>query len=272
MIGSIDFVLPSCCGYIPESMWLVVSVMLNTMLKRCWFLLGAFVVIKMLVSAFVGLGEDRFSAASQMKIVAQTFLITVFLIYYKTFLMTFDYMIDSLCFIKSEVIKHVRDHTQSVTKSKIWLAWLSSWFNRMLSLPGGSLFFCMQQGVSAFMHYVRSIALLTLSVLGPLSVLFALLPGPFKSSFTTWSRSYIHVTCWAIILTIIDILEETFTFGTDTGISSNLLSAALLVVTFFVPTWTSKLISSVDLGNIVIGMGRASSMAYKAASTLVRGR
>ena len=133
MIGSIDFVLPSCCGYIPESMWLVISVMLNTMLKRCWFLLGAFVVIKMLVSAFVGLGEDRFSAASQMKIVAQTFLITVFLIYYKTFLMTFDYMIDSLCFIKSEVIKHVRDHTQSVTKSKIWLAWLSSWFNRMLS-------------------------------------------------------------------------------------------------------------------------------------------
>ena len=271
MQDSIDFVLPSCCGYIPESMWLVVSVMLEIMLKRCGFLLGAFVVIKMLVSAFAGLGEDRFSAASQMKIVAQTFLIAVFLIYYKTFLMTFDYMIDSLCFIKSEVIAQVREQAQNAPQYKNWLQWLPQWVNRMLGLPGGSLFFFMQQGVSSFMHYVRSIALLTLSTLGPLSVLFSLLPGPFRSSFSTWSRSYIHVTCWTIILNIIDILEAAFTFETNTGISSNLLSAALFLVTLFVPTWTSQLIGGLDLSNLASGMGRVPlTTVYKTGKALLR--
>ena len=66
------------------------------------------------------------------------------------------------------------------------------------------------------------------------------------------------MTGWRITLDIIDILEETFTFETYTEISSNLLSAALFVATLFVPTWTSKLIGGVDLGNIVSGMGRAS--------------
>ena len=57
--------------------------------------------------------------------------------------------------------------------------------------------------------------------------------------------------------TIIDILEETFTLETYTEISSNLLSASLFDATLFVPTWTAKLVGSVDLGNIVSGMGRA---------------
>lgn len=266
MMGSIDFVLPSCY-YIPESMWLVVTAMLDAILNRCWILLGAFVVIKMLVSAFVDLGEDCLSLASQIKIVAQTFLVAVFLIYYKTFLMTFDYMIDSLCFFKSEVVGEVREEAEN---EKVWLGWLLRRVNRIVGFVGSALFFLTQQGASAFMQYVRSVSLLVLAVLGPLSALFSLLPGPFKASFSTWSRGYINVTCWTITLAIIDILEEAFTFATNMSIPSTLLSAALFVVTFFVPTWTAKLISSVELGNLVAGMGSVPLTSYKAARTLLR--
>ena len=46
MTSSIDFVLPSCYG-IPEPMWLVVSTMIESLIQRCWLLLGGFVTIKM---------------------------------------------------------------------------------------------------------------------------------------------------------------------------------------------------------------------------------
>ena len=44
----------------------------------------------------------------------------------------------------------------------------------------------------------------------------------------------------------------------------------LVTLTSNNPTWTSKLISSVGLGNIVAGMGRAPLTAYKTGKDLLR--
>lgn len=49
--------------------------------------------------------RDRFSPATHIKIVGKTFLIAIFLLDYKTSLMTFDYLIESLCFFQYEVIQ-----------------------------------------------------------------------------------------------------------------------------------------------------------------------
>lgn len=179
MANSIDFVLPSCYG-IPEPMWLVVSTMIEVLLRRCWMLLGAFLIIKMVVGSFVDIGEERFSPASHIKIVCQTFLIAIFLLYYKTFLMTFDYLIESLCSFQYEVIQQAQERANS---GVVYENAFVKWFIHCTSWLLGSPFAVSQTWASFFMHYVKSVSLSVLAVLGPLSALFSLLPGPFRSSF-----------------------------------------------------------------------------------------
>ncbi len=66
------------------------------------------------------------------------------------------------------------------------------------------------------------------------------------------------MSCWTIALAIIDTLEVAFQNEMfHEGARSIFISLALFIITFFVPTWTSKLISGVDLGSIVAGMARA---------------
>ena len=267
MTNGIDFLLPSCYN-IPESMWLVVSSMLGVMLQRCWLLLGAFVGGKMLVSAFLDLGEDRFSPATHIKIVGQTFLLAIFLLYYKTILMFFDYLIDSLCFFGPEVVQHTKAQSDSATVPGNFLM---KFLHHFVGIVGDMGFFMTQCGASSFMRYARAVSLLVLAILGPLSALFSLLPGPFRSSFKTWCKSYANVTCWAITLAVIDLLEETFVFHTGNNHRMHhgtMLSFALFIMTFFVPSLTSKLISSVDLGGIVSGMGRGGGQMYQIGKNL----
>jgi hypothetical protein len=249
MAANIDFILPSCYG-IPESMWLVVSAMLDTILKRCWFLLGAFVVIKMLVSAFSDLGEDRFSLGIQFRILAQACLIAIFFTYYKTFLMTFDYFIDSLCFFEVDMFRYTVENTKEVTGEDSTIA------KFFLKFFKKGMFFLTQTGPIRFMHYIKSIALLILSQLGPFAALFSLLPGPFRASFKSWSKGYLNVSCWTITLAIINTLASSFTNSSagPAGCQA-LLSFVLFISSLFTPTWTAKLISGVNLGNLAAAAG-----------------
>ena len=164
-------------------------------------LLGASVVIKMIASAFMDMGEERFSIRTQFRILAQAFLIAVFLTYYKTFLMTFDYMIDSLCFFKPEMMQQPVRNTESIASG-------GNTITRWIIRQTGDFFlsFLTQKGMIKFMHYIKSVSLLILAILGPFATLFSLLPGPFKSSFKTWSRGYINVSCWTITLAILEVL------------------------------------------------------------------
>lgn len=68
---------------------------------------------------------------------------------YKTFLMTFDYMIDSICFFKPEVIQQTARHTEKVAREE---STLIKWLIKIISNYGGNLFLFTQQGVTYFMH------------------------------------------------------------------------------------------------------------------------
>ena len=105
------------------------------------------------------------------------------------------------------------------------------------------------------MHYIKSVFLLILALLGPFATLFSLLSGPFRGSSKTWSRGYMHVSCWTITLAILDVLLATFQATVTQGEYRLLLSFVLFIATFFVPTWTAKLIGGVHLGHVAAGIG-----------------
>lgn len=260
MVNSVDFILPSCYG-IPESMWVTASAVLDVILKRCWVLLSAFVVVKMLISAFNDLGGEGFSLRVQLKILAQSFLIAIFLTYYKTFLMTFDDLIKSLCFFEETVVRSTVAHTKKVPS----LADIILRPSLLLDVAGNLLSFFSMQGAIRFMHYIKAVALLILSQLGPFAALFSLLPGPFNASFRTWSKGYINVSCWTITLAIMDTLGSSFLYATiGSEQASTFLSFVLFIATLFTPTWTAKLISGINLGNLAAGVGSAPGRALTA--------
>ena len=106
------------------------------------------------------------------------------------------------------------------------------------------------------MHYIKAISLLVLATIGPVAALFSLLPGPFRSSINTWSKGYINVSCWTITLTILDALSNNFaSYSKGPEFSQALLSFVIFIMAFFTPTWTSKLIGGVNLGNVAAGLG-----------------
>lgn len=249
MSDSIDFILPSCYG-IPESMWMAASAMLDTILKRCWALLGAFVVGKMLMSAFNALGEERVALGAQLRILAQAFFIAMFLTYYKTILMVFDYCMDSLCFFEVNVAKSTTEQAQHVSKSgNALMRYLLKYFKDMMALMT-------HKGSIRFMHYIKSVALLVLATIGPFAALFSLLPGPFSASFRTWTKGYLNVSCWTIILAVLDTLATGFaTYSKGSTTFQALLSIVLFITAFFTPTWAAKLVSGINLGSLAAGVG-----------------
>lgn len=253
MVNSVDFILPSCYG-IPESMWLMASSMLDEILKKCWVLLSAFVVVKMLISAFNDLGGEGFSLRVQLKILAQAFLIAIFLTYYKTFLMTFDYLIESLCFFEGSVLR-----TKINSIEKIEGSMIKRFF---LDYIKEAIVFVTQKGAVKFMHYIKAVALLVLSQLGPFAALFSLLPGPFSTSFKTWYKGYLNISCWTLTLAIIDVLASGLQVNSEE--SQVILSYVLFITTLFTPTWTAKLISGINLGNLAAGVGSAPGRALTA--------
>ena len=270
MVSNIDFVLPSCYG-IPESMWLVASNVLNNVLSQCWMLLSAFVLVKMLASAFMDIWEERFSLGTQFRILAQAFMIAVFFTYYKTFLMTFDYTIDSLSSFKPAVMKQTVQQIEQITNKK---QGITEWIIKMIGKGASYTFFNIftKMGALKFMHYIKSVSLLILAILGPFATLFSLLPGPFRSSFKTWSKGYIHVSCWTITLAILEVLTQAFIASiSGRDLWEIPLSFVLLIMIFFVPTWTTKLISSVNLGNIAAGVSKAPGSIVTGTGTAFKG-
>lgn len=247
MAHSIDFILPSCYG-LPESMWIAASAMLDTTIQRCWFLLGTFVVVKMLVRALSELGKTHFSLATHLKIIARAFLIAIFLHYYKNFLMTFDYFIDSLSLFE----KHRLPQPSVGSEKSLGISGTVGRF--LLDRFKHFMFFLTQEGAVRMMHYVKSVVLLILAQLGPFAALFSLLPGIFSASFKTWARGYINVSCWGVTLAIVDMLAVHLVENVHTGSATAqvVLSFSLFIATLFTPLWTSYLINRMHAGGTSI--------------------
>lgn len=247
MVNSIDFILPTCHG-LPDAIWITSSEMLDVMLKKCWLLLGSFVVIKMLVSALSDVGAERFSLRTHLNILFQALLIAVFFTYYKTFLMTFDHFIDGLC-----VFNRITFQTTQEMPTKH--AWLNSILRGLLDFYNDFLLLITHAGAVKLMHYIKSIILLVLLQFGPLAALFSLLPGPFKQSFNTWVKSYLYVSCWTLTLAIMDVLANSFRFLKEDAVAYPILYLVLYIAIVLTPSWTAKLISGASTVNLLSGIG-----------------
>jgi hypothetical protein len=252
MANSIDFILPSCYG-LPDDIWIKSSEMLNITIKKCWVLLGAFVAIKMLVIAFSDVGEERFALRKHLRILLQGLLIAVFLTYYKSFLMTIDYLIDSLCVFNRITFKATQEFP---TKCE----WVNFIIRKLLALTD-VLALITHVGAVKLMHYIKSITLLVLLQFGPLAALFSLLPGPFRQSFNTWAKSYLYVSCWTLTLAIMDVLANSFSFFKEDVLAYPILYLVLYIAIILTPAWTAKLISGVSTVNILGGIGMVTGEA-----------
>lgn len=277
MATDLDLILPSCAA-IPRSMWIATSAMLDEMIPKCWKLLGAFVTIKMLWDAFSDIDNGRISLHVHIKTLFQTLCIAVFLAYYKSFLMVFDYFIDCLCIqtsgqsIAMDKLKAMEEGIYRPSRGIFGgLLILVRLAKLLLSCILPAICVLSHGGAIMLMHYVRVVSMIILMQFGPIAVVFSLLPGPFKQSFHTWIRGYINVSCWAITLNILWVFVNAF--GTASwlivggrtvsitesvaveSVAHALLSIVLFIAIFCTPSWTSKFVSSANLPNLLAGIG-----------------
>ena len=184
--------------------------------------------------------------------------------------MVFDHLIDSLC-IHAEgfeiALAKMQDLGNKPDQDAVpsGLPSIVTVFKFFFAGLFKSLAIFTHGGAVIFMRYVRVVSLLIMMQFGPLAALFSLLPGPFRRSFSIWSRGYVNITCWAITLNILWVFAKTFSgiswmqsvtegFGVET-LAHTLLSLILLVAIFLTPAWTSKFVSSATLPNLSAGLG-----------------
>ncbi len=277
----IDFILPTCPG-IPESMWLATSAVMDALIKICWKLFGGFLAIRFIKDGFVDVMNGRFELRTHLNTVFQAVLIGIFLSYYKFILMSFDNFIDMFCISDKEVLPvalgklevSAPDYEKSFRFFSIIKTLLKGIFDLLPKLI--SIF--SHAGAIAVVHYFKAIALLIASQFGPLAALFYLLPGPFKKGFSTWAKSYINISCWAITLNLFWVLSKAFSvtsFFTESNSASTLvgetaghaiLSFVFFIAIFLTPVWTSKFIGSAivpNLGGALDVASKVSKIAWK---------
>jgi hypothetical protein len=95
MARGIDFILPSCPG-IPDFMWIAISGLIDTLIKRCQLFFGIFLPLKLMVDAVADAPDGKFDLRACVRTLFQAILIGIFLFRYKFILMFFDNFIDTL--------------------------------------------------------------------------------------------------------------------------------------------------------------------------------
>ena len=128
-------------------------------------------------------------------------------------------------------------------------------------------------GLIAFVHYFRSIGLFIAIATGPFAALMSLLPGPFKHGWTTWSRTYATISCWAITLNLFKIMSTMLreksalidynsTYHLFQGAASSTgFAIALWIAILMTPIWTSIFIGHAIAPNIGAGMRNVVSIS-----------
>ena len=287
MATDLDLILPTCPP-IPHSMWIAASAMLDEVIPKCWKLLGAFVTIKILWNVLSDIDNGRLSLHIHIKTLLHTLCIAVFLVYYKRFLMVFDYFIDSISIhdagidIAARKLAHMQSGPYQPSRSifngiLVIVRLIKSVFASIIPI----LSVLSHSGAITFMRYVRVVSMIILMQFGPFAILFSLLPGPFKQSFLTWTRSYVNVSCWAITLNILWVFVKVFgtasvlrTSGKVISITESiavesvahtLLSIVLFVAIFMTPAWTSRFVSSTTLPSLAAGLGLVAGKAARGA-------
>jgi hypothetical protein len=271
-----DFALPSCPG-IPDAMWLSASSIINFGTTICWYLFGISLAINLAYGTYEDILNEKLNIRRLAKTLSKAMLIGLFLSNYKTILMFFDQFISTVFVFGDEPLYEAyktlkeKDKLAEYHKNfsffspiRLLITGIFSFLPKMISL-------FTHQGAINFMHYVKAISLVITSLLGPFAAVFSLLPSVFKHTFSTWAKSYVHLSLWTVILNVFYILSKSLTslsisiksdaadasFKQNTG--STFLSFILFFAIFLTPVWTSKLIN----GAVVANIGSALHSGFK---------
>ncbi|MHB9147999.1 MAG: hypothetical protein ACYC2U_06365 [Candidatus Amoebophilus sp.] len=271
-----DFALPSCPG-IPDAMWLAAAYIINTAVTICWYIFGLVLAINLAQGTYEDILNERLNIRRLAKTLSKAILVGLFLSKYKTILMLFDQFIDTVFVFGDEPLYEAskamkeKDKMTEYYKNFSFFTPIQLLITGIFSALPKIISFFTHRGAINFMHYVKAISLVITSMLGPFAAVLSLLPSVFKHTFSTWVKSYVHLSCWSIVLNIFSILSKSLVtisislksdsaaagFKQDTG--STFLSFILFFAIFLTPVWTSKLIS----GAVVANIGNALHSGFK---------
>ena len=277
------FELKTCSG-IPEHMWLTCEAIISATITLCWKLFASFLVIRLLKDGLDDLANGKVDLRTHANTILRATFISIFLLYYKDILSFFDEFIDVFCIsvdARSHVFLHGRiqeDIREAGTPGHF--SFLKSFINGLLYMIPQILSAVTHEGAISIVQYFRAIGLFIAIAMGPFSALFSLLPGPFKHGWTTWSRTYATISCWAITLNLFKLLStmsvKTATELNDAGamklfqgtVDTTMFSLVLLVAIFGTPIWTSIFIGHAITPNIGAGMRNVVSISKVTAQAL----
>ncbi|ACE06246.1 hypothetical protein Aasi_0877 [Candidatus Amoebophilus asiaticus 5a2] len=277
----VDFILPTCAG-VPDAMWIVVSAMLQVMLKMCWKAFGTLMMIKLLWEGFMDISSGTLDLRTHIKTLSHALLVALFLTHYKFIIMYFDSFISAFCIDQKDLATQIGSYLkgsaeqyeqefQAYSEGKSWFTVIKSFLKVIFDFVPKMLAMVSHGGAVRLMHAIKVMILIPTIILGPISAVLSFLPGPFKKSFSNWSKSYINITSWAITLHIFSVLAKFYgisSFWMKTGSNASLageavghiiLSIGLFIAILLTPTFTSKLLGSAIVANVGQALNMASS-------------
>lgn len=254
----IDFILPTCPG-IPDPMWIASGRIISNMCGFSLKLLGAGFLTKLLFGGLLdSTTHGRVDVAAIIRLIGKTVFLFLFINYIKRIAFTFEIFIDELCPRLPEVMSGFQSSAKIdgfPTGFRFWWELLKGIF----AISKAALAFVTVEGAISLMNYFKSIQLIFLCIVGPLSAGLSLFPI-FSKSFSTWLKSYITVSFQAFTLEVFSILSAT-TFIVDTADMSAspshlMISIIMVFAIFLTPLWTSMFINSVMTPNLMGAVGQ----------------
>lgn len=270
------FKLETCVG-VPEHMWLTCDAMITATIELCWKLFASFLVIRLLKDGLDDLANGKVDLRTHAITLIKATCIGTFLLYYKEILSLFDDFINIFCvsvdvkshlFLHGRIVEDIRNegmpgHFPLLSKAINWFLYQ---IPQLLSAVT-------HEGAITIVQYFRTIGLFIAIAMGPFAALFSLLPGPFKHGWTTWSRTYATISCWAITLNLFKLLSVLSVKSSmdlnDAGKlklfqglgDTTMFSFVLLVAIIGTPIWTSIFIGHAITPNIGAGLRQGFSVA-----------
>lgn len=238
---------------ITNDLWTIINVSLDAIIKKCWQVLPIIFTVKLLYDFLINSATDTISIRDSVRTIMRTILIIFFLAFYKDFLM----LIDSMVGIFSDLDVGYKKALDIIEKSNLDKLNDMSTARKILEYPflllgkitnGFNHIFSMltHQGSIIFMDSLKSLLLILLTHFGPISAIISLLPGNFNTSFNTWLRNYINISCWTITLSIlqniVNLINKTNAVENNPLIAP--LSIALIFIIFSTPIWTSMFLGN----------------------------
>jgi hypothetical protein len=253
--ADITFILPTCPG-IPDGTWMAAGKCIDYVTGVSIKLLSAGFVTQLLFSGLSNSTNGRVDVAGMLRLIGKTLGLFLFLNYSKRIFFTWEVFMDELC-------PHIDSILPQPTEQQVeWpsgFRFLTILFQGLLGLVETLLFIFTIDGAIIAVNFLKSILLVFLCIVGPLSAGLTLFPL-FSKSFSTWIKSYITVSFQAFTLEVFSILNNTSMLGNFKEVGGTGLQAMISLILFFAvlmtPVWTSMFVNSVMTPNLMGALGQ----------------